>query len=625
MMETLHLRLSLSEHALLQAYLDGKPPDFEAVRFQLRVSERQLDWRKPDHFHQLSQSHNLEGIQSISDLFLKGLPDLAAKFLYCTDSRFYVKHDRFEAWQKLILRMSPLVLMACAVFKKYGAPKPSRGEILSYVERRLHWQVGTSALPTVREPAIEELIEQEGLADLHVHLNGSTEMDTVWLQSLLERRQFLKELNNSFRKQGHAVRQLYQQIEPGLNPVIIGERLRVARRLRIALWARLFLRKWPSEFSRLTSLADLNQLSLLQYDGEQRLDLHPVREAFGLPESVSEMECEVLWLISAFNELQRCPSEDFAGALHCYLLIQGATFIPLCVHQLEQFGFDQFQKITLSGVREPAEQQYLARFRQAAYRDERSDLRLLEGRFAPKEKVADNAALLVRTLTGFTRFHESRRKEVLVTEHLRYPLADVLVNTEPIVLEDRLDFRLVAHFIKKDELTEFIKKCKPTESEPLDLCRFYNLRCSLRRQARSLVFLRESFPRLRHYLTGIDAAANELHTPPEAFAPIFRYARRNGLRRATFHVGEDYHHLLSGIRAIWEAVDFLELRSGDRIGHGVAIGIDPLVWSKAMPLLMPMRQGEWLDNLVFTRRLLLEYPEATVLIPKIEEEILRLA
>ena len=74
-------------------------------------------------------------------------------------------------------------------------------------------------------------------------------------------------------------------------------------------------------------------------------------------------------------------------------------------------------------------------------------------------------------------------------------------------------------------------------------------------------------------LRGVDGASNELHAPPEPFAPSFRLVRRAGIPRATFHVGEDFLHLLTGIRAVAEALTFLDLRSGDRVGHATALAL----------------------------------------------------
>ena len=78
------------------------------------------------------------------------------------------------------------------------------------------------------------------------------------------------------------------------------------------------------------------------------------------------------------------------------------------------------------------------------------------------------------------------------------------------------------------------------------------------------------------YIVGIDAAASEFDAPPEVFAPAFRYLKRNGFKHFTYHAGEDFYHLLGGLRCIYEAVDFLNLSYGDRIGHATAAGISPV-------------------------------------------------
>lgn len=76
------------------------------------------------------------------------------------------------------------------------------------------------------------------------------------------------------------------------------------------------------------------------------------------------------------------------------------------------------------------------------------------------------------------------------------------------------------------------------------------------------------------FVTGADAAASEFDTPPEVFAPSFRRLRKNGIRHFTYHAGEDFFHILSGLRAIYEAIEFLGLQAGDRIGHATAAGVD---------------------------------------------------
>lgn len=131
------------------------------------------------------------------------------------------------------------------------------------------------------------------------------------------------------------------------------------------------------------------------------------------------------------------------------------------------------------------------------------------------------------------------------------------------------------------------------------------------------------FPRLRRYITGFDAASNELDAPPEVFAPVYRRLRASGFTNFTYHAGEDFAHLLSGIRAVFEAVQFLELGPGNRLGHAIAIGIAPELWRERIGRVVWVRRGERLDDLVVARRLLTDADR--VLPGRFDDEIARLS
>ena len=112
------------------------------------------------------------------------------------------------------------------------------------------------------------------------------------------------------------------------------------------------------------------------------------------------------------------------------------------------------------------------------------------------------------------------------------------------------------------------------------------------------------------YLVGIDAASLENATPVWVFAPIFEKARdssidligrssndRNYMQSLgfTFHAGEDFRHILSGLRRIDEVVEHLKFHAGDRIGHGIALGLNPQKWREQNPVVI-LPQLEALEN-----------------------------
>ncbi|WP_350312283.1 hypothetical protein OHJ28_12420 [Dickeya fangzhongdai] len=115
---------------------------------------------------------------------------------------------------------------------------------------------------------------------------------------------------------------------------------------------------------------------------------------------------------------------------------------------------------------------------------------------------------------------------------------------------------------------------------------------------------------VRQLVRGYDVAGNENELPIEVFAPALRvlraakqpagmtFSRRLRHPFITVHAGEDYSHLLSGLRAMDEAVEFCQLREGDRIGHGLALGVNVLHWAQRQRRSW-LTAGQHLDNLVW--------------------------
>jgi hypothetical protein len=115
-------------------------------------------------------------------------------------------------------------------------------------------------------------------------------------------------------------------------------------------------------------------------------------------------------------------------------------------------------------------------------------------------------------------------------------------------------------------------------------------------EALALAWVLRRFPLSVQVVRGLDVCTDELGVPNWVFVPLLRHVRQAadaavGVVRAQFgrslqplrttvHAGEDFVHLLTGLRFVDEAVDQLGLREGDRIGHGIALGIDPRTWAR---------------------------------------------
>ena len=176
-------------------------------------------------------------------------------------------------------------------------------------------------------------------------------------------------------------------------------------------------------------------------------------------------------------------------------------------------------------------------------------------------------------------------------------VSQVLDNLERVETNGKCaELALVPHFIKR----------KPKKGEVYPYALLFK---DLKNQASILMDMLKHEPRLIRWIRGVDAAANEMHAPPELFGPLFRVLAKSGVAHFTYHVGEDFPHLISGIRSIDDALRFLPLRNGDRLGHCTAIGITPGIWKRSLPLSLSMTKETRLLDLIFIWRELRSHPE----------------
>jgi len=137
--------------------------------------------------------------------------------------------------------------------------------------------------------------------------------------------------------------------------------------------------------------------------------------------------------------------------------------------------------------------------------------------------------------------------------------------------------------------------------------RFGNYFAGQRRAATALARLLHRWPSTLLLIRGLDLASDELAVPSWVMKPLVTQVQQaaitgareiqNGLGiqprplRMTVHAGEDFSHLLTGLRWVDEAAEVLQLREGDRIGHGLALGIDPESWAaRAGQVAMPLEE-----------------------------------
>lgn len=176
------------------------------------------------------------------------------------------------------------------------------------------------------------------------------------------------------------------------------------------------------------------------------------------------------------------------------------------------------------------------------------------------------------------------------------------------------NFYYVFHFSKRKDDTEKIS-AKTNHM----FYRHQKLRAEVRKQAEAIIKLRKRNPDIAVRLKGIDACSDEDGCRPEVFAAAYRVLRNHscyrGLSlspelpqlRATYHVGEVFQDILDGLRAIDEAVLFLNLDCGDRLGHATVLGMDTETWYRDKNYIITLRRQDYLDNIVWLYHQLIRY------------------
>lgn len=176
-------------------------------------------------------------------------------------------------------------------------------------------------------------------------------------------------------------------------------------------------------------------------------------------------------------------------------------------------------------------------------------------------------------------------------------------------LELQKRYFYVFHFIKEKDDRRIL------ESDIYS--RHYRKRRNLRKQAYAIAAFRERYPREANRVRGIDACAKEIGCRPEVFGQTYRflsnhivyqkagmgrqYEKKQVLKQLllTYHVGEDYVDITDGLRAIDEAIQFLQLKRGSRLGHALALGTDVEEYYQIKKKSILISQQDYLDNIVW--------------------------
>lgn len=295
-------------------------------------------------------------------------------------------------------------------------------------------------------------------------------------------------------------------------------------------------------------------------------------------------------LIKEMDVTQRCFSARDFQLFYAYLVIKQSVRGEV-IQVNSTVGFENFK---IYSNRKNFYPDYQKMIKTAIYGSiENGNIRALEMRITPSENACDNAKKIIEIDRIVTEMNQAMKR-------CKYSGVD-------------WNHYYVFHFSKQKD-------------EPLGKrgdfsgyrCRHYKKRRQLERQADAIYFLRERYREAASEVLGIDACSQEIGCRPEVFAPVFRFLSEHTVEdifgvprvsqlKKTYHVGEDFLDVVDGLRAVDEAIQFLNLQCGDRIGHGTVLGIDAKRWYEFKQNTIVLTKQDYLDNVVWLYHKLVEY------------------
>lgn len=322
---------------------------------------------------------------------------------------------------------------------------------------------------------------------------------------------------------------------------------------------------------------------------------------------------DILLYYYCLNRLEEDYDPVFCSMLLMYIRYKNLFFSDK-IQQTRTKGLDYFQKIYDNATDVRTEQSKSYYYSIIEEQSRTGNLKVLEMKITPKIAVASLDMPMTKRQTRRNTMNQLKSIFQAYDEFINdYGFEQNYLNESRNIPQ----IGLIYHFIKKEDSDNFTGyHCPYYSKTDVVNCSDY---LSMRKQSDLFVeVLKELLyecPVLTDYVVGIDAASVENKTEPWVFAPVFRKARsrKNTVpvsfeekKRVqnigfTYHVGEDFRHIASGLRHIDEVLEYFDYHSGDRIGHAIALGIDIDYWSKQSGMVaIPI--AEYLDNLLWTWR-----------------------
>lgn len=478
--------------------------------------------------------------------------------------------------------------------------------------RSTDWSFAWSPIIKTDDKKLNQLFVR-GIAENHFHLNGSTQVFSLSWACLMNHPQYI---SNFIKKAGDFEENLSVGIQRGSmdNVMPWKERLQYASMIRACLTRRCLGELTSHEL----------WLEFLEFDGAlEKSEIYGKIEVLrwcngvrfpqpnGGKKCLDYANCEGLYRVDS-QAVNRLEAGERAFMYHCFRMIfskmftlQEATLFYFYLLIKSNFASELIQNNGRPGFKNFED-----------YQDRKNGFYgLLEEYEAEAYRLAVRGSVEENNLVSLeARIMPKRNPHAM---HTTIKRIDWLVKCSS---EDKkeLPYYYVVHFPKK----QFSKKefCKyPQIIRPRnDLTRKVAKRSALMlkqyMQKKEAILSNEKNHGQR--ILGIDACSREIGCRPETFATEFCYLRecskniecvewyqepRQDYKSLgiTYHVGEDFMDVIDGLRAIDEAILFLEMEKGERLGHAIALGVDAQAYYAHKRWSIFLTKQDCLDNLMW--------------------------
>lgn len=554
------------------------------MRYSVEIFENESeDERKNNYYLMLQQmSDSQKEGQSIFRL----ITDMSHKMLVLDGDEIKCEFDQLLRWREISFQLGQ-DFFTCAYLADYDL---TRG----YETKCFSW------LPIIKSnnDRLHNILKK-GIAENHFHLNGSTkvfELNWLCLMNLIDGRLHdFKKINRTLQKR-HVDR----------FDDFVGNESFYAECQRAALY-RVYLFSTMKKDRFLTN--KLNEL------------LKSINQGIALEELVADIQDAIVMAKRLYGARIGDSILDYAleksiineNNNECRLLAGERKFLYDCYRYVATDQFTEEEKDLFYSylvIRTDFRGEIIQINGQVGFANF-SDYQDRKEYFIEGEKAYENE--LVRLA-----LNESLRKENMISLEARIcpkktslKLYETLRNYEGIIksgecseVYDKLIY--VFHFPKLFD-GSFVPGVPRND----------NVRKASARQARSIAALLEKRMEINKHIRGIDACSSEIACRPEVFGQVFRYLsditvmceetcqKKSQTRyktrslHTTYHVGEDFFDIIDGLRAIDETLLFCGLKRGSRLGHALALGINPEEYYKFKGNKLVLSKQILLDDIVW--------------------------